>query len=420
MFRVRQFVEKVVFASTLRRTMWILLSYFARFGFQATSFALVARSLGSDGFGVFSATLALTLFISPFVELGAYTLIIRDVTVKSNPRFVLGSNLSLIFVSLPIGLLVAVGIKLILLPHISMIAFLAVALAVFLGGRLQVIAAAMNVATDKAWRNSVVEIISGVLQTILAIILLLTKGSVEIWSALFLAQYLSVGIAALGWAAWDVGIETVKLASLSRGRIWEGLTFATASSASGTYAEIDKTLLIRFTDAHITGFYAAGFRVVLFAAIPLMAFLAAVSPRFFAEGSSSPRAAFAFAKRIMPYTLGLGLAASTGLWFVAPIIPVVIGIDFSDTPMVVRWMALYVLLQAFQYPLADALTASGLQTKRTVGQLAGVAVNVSLNLWLIPVYNWPGAAFSALITQLFLLVFFAVTWWHTLRCKHHR
>jgi len=332
----------------------------------------------------------------------------------------LGSNLSLIFFSLPIGLLVAVGIKLILLPHISMISFLAVALAVFLGGRLQVIASAMNVATDKAWRNSVVEIISGVLQTILAIILLLMKGSVEIWCALFLAQYLTVGIASLGWVARDIGIETVKLTSLSRGRIWEGLSFATSTSASGTYTEIDKTLLIRFTDAHITGFYAAGFRVVLFAAIPLVAFLAAVSPKFFIEGNSSPRAAFAFAKRIMPYTLGLGLTASVGLWFVAPLIPVVIGSDFSETPMVVRWIALYVLIQAFQYPLADALTASGLQTIRTVGQIAGVAVNIGLNLWLIPVYDWRGAAFSALITQLCLLMFFAGAWWHTLSGKHRR
>lgn len=415
-----QYIVKILRVSTLRRTMWILLSYFARFGFQAASFALVARSLGPDGFGVFSATLALTLFISPFVELGAYTLIIRDVTVKSYPRLVLGSNLSLILISLPIGLLVAIGIKLILLPHISMTAFLAVALAIFLGGRLQVIASAMNVVTDKAWRNSVVEIISGVLQTTLAIILLLTKGSVEIWCALFLVQYLTVGIAALGWVARDVGIETVKLTSLSRGRIWEGLSFATATSASGTYAEIDKALLIRFTDAHITGFYAAGFRVVLFAAIPLVAFLAAVSPRFFAEGSSSPRAAFAFAKRIMPYTLGLSLAALIGLWLVAPLIPVIIGSDFGETTMVVRWMALYVLLQAFQYPLADALTASGLQSMRTVGQLAGVAVNVGLNLWLIPVYDWRGAAFSALVTQLFLLLFFAGAWWHTLSSKHHR
>lgn len=401
-------------ASTLRRVAWMTLTYFARFGFQGIAFALIARALGTEGFGAFSATLSLAVFLSPFVELGAYTLIIRDITAKVPISTVVGYNLGLIAWSLPIGLLLASVFKIFLLPNISWELFLPTILAIFLGGRLSTIASAVNVATGLVWRNTITETLGGLLQAALALILFLIKGSAEIWSLMYMFQYVVVGLGAFSWVT--VG-HRLDLRFPQGKRITEGLSFATANSASGAYSELDKTLLQRFSDLNSTGIYAAGFRIIVLASVPMVALLATVAPRFFERGAKSPREALTYSFFIARLTAVYGVFAFLVLWLVADFVPVILGSDFTQSSNVVRTLGVYVLLQGMQYPLADALTASGFQNIRTIGQVFGLVLNVGLNTYLIPRYNWHGAATSALVTQLSLWVFFGIAWWLLLQNK---
>jgi O-antigen/teichoic acid export membrane protein len=62
-------------------------------------------------------------------------------------------------------------------------------------------------------------------------------------------------------------------------------------------------------------------------------------------------------------------------------------------------LALLPLLKTFHYFAADSLTGAGHQGLRTLVQVLVALFNVAVNLWLIPVYSWRGAAWSSLASD---------------------
>jgi len=56
-------------------------------------------------------------------------------------------------------------------------------------------------------------------------------------------------------------------------------------------------------------------------------------------------------------------------------------------------------LKAIHYFGADALTGAGHQGYRTVVQVGIAALNILLNLWLIPLYSWRGAAIATIVSD---------------------
>ena len=68
------------------------------------------------------------------------------------------------------------------------------------------------------------------------------------------------------------------------------------------------------------------------------------------------------------------------------------------------WLALLPFLKTIHSLLADTLTGSGHQRRRTLIQIVAAGFNVLVNLWLIPAYSWRGAAWSSLATDTLLAV----------------
>ena len=79
-----------------------------------------------------------------------------------------------------------------------------------------------------------------------------------------------------------------------------------------------------------------------------------------------------------------------------------------------KLLALIPLIQGLYSPFADALTGSGHQAVRTRGQLAALVINILLNLWLIPIWGWAGAAWATIVSQILLLAIFG---WAVLKRK---
>jgi O-antigen/teichoic acid export membrane protein len=70
------------------------------------------------------------------------------------------------------------------------------------------------------------------------------------------------------------------------------------------------------------------------------------------------------------------------------------------------------ILKAIHYFGADALTGAGYQGLRTILLVAVALVNVVLNLWLIPLYSWRGAAVASLLSDgLFGLAIWSALWY---------
>jgi O-antigen/teichoic acid export membrane protein len=102
----------------------------------------------------------------------------------------------------------------------------------------------------------------------------------------------------------------------------------------------------------------------------------------------------------------LGLPAAVGLWAVRHQAALLVyGPEFGETARAFAWLAPVLAFLFVNFLQLGALTALGRQSRCAVATGACVAVNVGLNLWLIPLHGFVGAAAATLVTEavLFLL-----------------
>lgn len=396
----------------LGRSGWLLAAYCIRLLFQAVAFLVLARALGPTGFGAFAAALAVASLLGPFVELGAYTLIIQDIVSARPVRHAIGESLLFALLALPFGLLALLPLKLAVLQAVEWRVLLPVALTTFVGVRLATISAAVHVAYGVVWRDTCLEFVRGGGQLAAAVIFSHRSTAVEVWSQYYLAQGLLTGIVSFSWVLVTWGRPALVARKITA-RLKLGLQLAVGLAAKSAYTDLDKALLARLTSLTAVGVYGAAQRAVGVANAPMFALMGALYPRFFQEGARGPGAARSLAWRVAPLTACLGLLSATAIWVGAPVISAYLGRGFADAANALRFISALLVLQALYVPFADAMTASGFQAHRTAAQAGALLVNIGLDVRLIPALGWRGAGLAALTTQALLVVFFFL--WHPAR-----
>jgi O-antigen/teichoic acid export membrane protein len=205
------------------------------------------------------------------------------------------------------------------------------------------------------------------------------------------------------WVCRAFGWPTLALGVLKK-NAREGLYFSVSLSSQSIYNNIDKTMLARLSTLDGTGIYATAYRLIDLAFQPVAALLASTYSRFFRHGADGLNAATRFARRLLPFSAGYGVAAVLVLMLSAPLVPHIFGASYRPAVEAVWWLSPIVLLRSVHYFLADSLTGAGFQGVRTFVQLMVAGQNVLLNLWLIPGYGWRGAAWASLASDGMLMI----------------
>lgn len=390
--------------SLFKNTIWMLLGYAARIGLQGIGFIFLVRILGPAQFGIFSTLLAVAAIISPFIDMGTYSLVVQDIRRGRLVGYAVGDSLLVTLLAIPIGLIVYL-IVISLLYNFSITMGLLIALATFTGPKLSNITRSVFVANETLWCSTYLEIIGGALQLMAVFFLYKLDGTIWLWALLYFIQNLTIGIISLCWIFRLFDCPTLGFSNLYS-RMKEGIHFSFAGAAGTLTDNLDKAILTSLASPEATGIYSAACRVVNIAVIPMMAFLGALYPRFFSAGikdgvSGTRKLVF----KTLPIFLAYGVLASVGLWVFAHMIAQVFGKGFGEITQAIRFLSIIVVIQVCQYPLGDALTGAGLQPFRTVGQIITLAICVTLNLLLIPFYGWKGAAVAAIASYLSLFIF---------------
>jgi O-antigen/teichoic acid export membrane protein len=125
----------------------------------------------------------------------------------------------------------------------------------------------------------------------------------------------------------------------------------------------------------------------------------AAYPSFFRHGQSGIAASTKYARKLIPRACVYGFLACIALFIGAPLLPKLLGAEYTRTTTALRWLSPLPLLKTLHYFVADSLTGAGLQGLRTAVQVCIAVFNILLNLWLIPVYSWRGAAWSSLASD---------------------
>lgn len=100
--------------------------------------------------------------------------------------------------------------------------------------------------------------------------------------------------------------------------------------------------------------------------------------------------------------------------FFAPWIIYILGDEYQNAIATVRWLAPIPIIGSLQLLLADSLTGAGFQKTRSVIQITTALANIGLNVWLIPLYSWKGAAWATLSSDSFRVICLAiaVSWFY--------
>jgi O-antigen/teichoic acid export membrane protein len=390
-----------------QNTAWLLVGYAARMGSQALAFVLLARSLGVTNFGVLAAAIASANLIAPLVEYGAYNLVVRDVVNGVPTNRSVGMGLAMSALALPFGLIFLSGVKLVLLPQIPWEIVVIVGTTIFFGNRMTLLANGVHTAHGLLWRNAVVEIANGSSLLLLAFMFSRSDYGLQTWTWWAFAQSFCVGTLALLWVALTWGVFTSNVKGVLD-RVREGAHFAINGLATNAYVDLDKALLTRFSTLEAVSTFSAGHRFVVLANVPLAAFMGAIYPKFFARGRDSLAEARRFAWRVVPLTFGYGVLAALLTWLLAPLFVSLLGNEFAETTSAIRWLCWIIPFQCLQLPFMEALTGSGRQSIRTVGQVIALGINCLVNVTLIGRLGWVGAAVAALMGQIFLTVYMMI------------
>ena len=238
-----------------------------------------------------------------------------------------------------------------------------------------------------------------------------SHSSVLAWSMVYLAGSIVAALIAVYRITSKFGWPRLALNRI-RSESLEGLYFSVSLAAQTIYNDIDKIMLARLASLEATGIYAAAYRLIDVAFIPVRALLNAAYVRFFRRGAAGIQESVRFARHLLLKSFIYPIFIFAVLLIAAPIVPHIVGRGFSGTVEALRWLSLLPFLKTLHYFVSDALTGAGYQGLRTFSQAAVAVFNTLINLWLIPAYGWRGAAWSSLASDgMLALSLWIVAFW---------
>ncbi len=374
---------------------------------QAAYFVLLARLLGAAEYGVFSGAFALISIVAPYSALGANMLFMRYVPREAGTGPVYWGNSLLITAVLSAILAIAFAFFGPYYTHIqSPMLFVVLTVANCFLQQVILIAASVYQTFEKMQYTATLTLISNLVRLLVLVIMKL------VWhhaTALQWSVGMTVGTALA--ALWSVHIVYREISGigfsvpLALRRLWEGVGYSFAGSTQAIYNDLDKTLLSHYNMSAQNGPYTLAYRITDFATSPIGAVDTVILPRFFQYGAERmPEVMHLFRKSMRTVVL-MGVGVGVVLLLSAPLVPRIVGKDFTNIVLALRWLCVLPVLRGVHRVSGSALTGVGYQNARTGSQLVVAAINLGLNVWWIPRFGWIAAAWSSVVADALLAVF---------------
>jgi O-antigen/teichoic acid export membrane protein len=408
---IKALSNRIINSQLARNAFWMFLGQGLRIIIQAIYFVLIARSLGSKGYGAFIGVCALVAILSPFSGLGCGNLLIKNVArdAESFKRY-WGNALLMILISGTVLMIIVLGVSQIVLPAaipFSLVFTVAVS-DLYFTRALDMSGQAFQ-AFQRLERTALIQVLPNLFRLLAVVVLsIYVQSPTPIqWGYLYLITIIISTLLAMLLVHRELGSPVFALADTKR-VIREGFYFSIGESARSIYDDIDKTMLIRFATLEAVGIYGAAYKIIDVSLTPIRSLLYATYARFFQHGAMGIRGSISFAKSLFPVTGGFGIFVGVLLYLAAPLLPYILGTEFSGAADALRWLAPLPFLKAIHFFAADSLTGAGFQGLRSGIQVFVALFNVGINLWLIPAYSWRGAAWASIASDGLLAVFLCI------------
>jgi len=186
----------------------------------------------------------------------------------------------------------------------------------------------------------------------------------------------------------------------SRALLGSTLRYGLRGYAAGCFAYLvqrtDLLILDRVHGSRETGYYAAAVSVAMVLGVVPTALGTILFPRL--SAMRDPEERWRVVARVLPRLAAvMAAAAALGALLAGPAVLLLFGAEFAPAVAPLRLLMPAVLLLSVNSVLMNYLASSGMPPVTVYSPAAATAVNVGLNLWLIPRLGGTGAAVSSLV-----------------------
>lgn len=402
-------LEKAAF---VKQTSALLLGQVTKLGLQAAYFVILARMLGVQEFGLFSALLAIAAIVAPFSNLGA-SLVMAKAVARDKSAASAEWTRTLVY-TLAGGTFTA-GILVPLTPIVtpqgtSMMSLFLIVIAEVIGVKLVENAGYLwqSLGTTKALAT--LPTLINLFRLVAALLVFTTQTSVELssWAFIYFIATMPLAIVVSWHTSMKIGLSRSRLRP-NRSTTIDGLQYAMGLSSQSIHNDIDKTMLARMVSTSSAGVYSAAYRLVDMAYAPIRAVAAASFPHLNREGAGGIRGSLKIVRRLGLAVIVYAFIGAIALYACAPLAPILLGTEYAASILVVQGLAVLILLRAATFLAADTLTSSDNQGVRTICQISVAALNIVANIILLPVFGIWGAIATTIASEALLAIMLWLT-----------
>lgn len=368
-------------------------------------FAFYAKKFGPDAYGYYLILMAWAPVALEFVGLGAGEYLIKN--VARDPGLYnkcLGHFLAATLVTLPIALLgYALITKVLVGAYFSIWFVVLIGCMELLGSRLLVGLEQSFIALGNMRGANGARLIFAVSRVGFVFIGFFLFGAITPESLIFSG---SVGIFLCGMASFLYLNRSClqQRNSLMLSGLHEGKWFAGNQVIRAGQQNIDRLVLSACVDPATLAIYGVAQRFVQVGVIPVQAFLRTTYPVFFKEGKRGLRHSVKYGLSILPKVVAIASVASVLLIVFSSYVTEFIGQNYSRSVEYLRYLAPTLIVLAFNYVVADALSGADKQRLRTILLSLGVLTQGGLFFFLNDGVQLIYAAYVGLLVSAMLLV----------------
>jgi O-antigen/teichoic acid export membrane protein len=374
----------------------------------------IARFLEDVGYGKYSFALAFTALFAVLINLGLNMLTIREVARDKNLAGKYLGNIVVIKVPLSIitFCLIVFIINMMHYPADTTMAVYLAGISVILTSFSQLFRS-IFVAFERMEYEAFLNIVKTIITVSLGLLVLFSGyGLIELVSVFVVAGLvdfcLSIFITLRKFVKPKIEIDL----DFWKRSILTALPFALLSVVSIIYLRIDTVMLSVMKGDEVVGWYSAAYTILLAMLFIPEIFSYAIFPSMSKFFVSSKDALKTTLEKSSKYLFIIGLPTMLGLILLADkIVLIIYGIKFTNSIIALQILSLYLPLRFVNYILARTLYSIDKQMSVALTVTITAAANVVLNLFLIPILSFIGAAIATVLTEiiLFALYFYFIS-----------
>lgn len=389
-----------------KSTFWLFFSELCGRGSLFLVNVIIARHLGVSDFGVFMFALSFVSFFSIIVDFGFSSFVIKNISQERN--LVDRYFFNIVFLKLLISILFFLIFLLPFIYFIDSSLFLLLSLSfvysVFLSfiTFLRAILRSLHEFRFDFW----VQFLSSLFLIVCILFLIANTDKV----AVFLFGYIIFSVFSfLIYFLFFIKKNLLKKLNFDfslQKKIFKSSSFFFLSTMSVfLYYYMDVFLLYLMKGEFEVGIYSAAYRILALLIAPVAIYLNAIFPIFAMNDNSSgiSKEIRMIIKSNFLYILFSSVFIFFVLYFLSDIMIIIFyGNEFLASIQILKLLLFSWLILVNYSIFVISLQSFGLEKFQLLAAFIGVIVNLSLNLLLIPKYSILGAAYSTIVTELFV------------------